>query len=409
MIRISFKDRTTTRWRISKCFNPFHKGKAMNDILHNIRKKYFTTLANQKRENLQFVILIHVVSDITELLDTLAFLGDIAVIIAIPYSADEKVIKQLNHFSIERPTLEEMLAPEKLNAIALKYTKPNKKTIILEIGGYFAKGLSQLHHALNGSLIGVIEDTEAGHRCYESEALHLPCPVYSVARSVLKESEDVLIGRSCLYATETLLRKTGHVLSGQQALVIGYGKIGRGMAKALKQQNVSVMVYDTDPKKRILALAEGYQTPNKKSALKQASYIFGATGHTSIIHEEFSLIKNGAVLISCSSKKIEFDIVSLNTHYERQAITNHIDCYQQNQQCLYLIGQGQPVNFVAEKCLVGPIISLVQGEMVMAIIELLTNNSSHDLHEVTEEGKNYLSNLWLDHFCDNEVGTYKYA
>jgi adenosylhomocysteinase len=381
----------------------------MNDILHKIRKDYFTTLANKQRDNLQFIILIHMVSDIVELIDALSLLGDIAVIIAIPYSADKNIIKQLAHHPIAQPTLDELLTPEKLNTLALKHSDTSKETIILEIGGYFAKGLTTLHQAFQGNLLGVIEDTEAGHRRYEAEASHLPCPVYSVARSVLKESEDVLIGRSCIYATETILRKTGHVLNGQQSLVLGYGKIGRGVARTLKQQNAPVMVYDIDPKKRILALTEGYQVPSKISALHNANFIFGATGNTSITLDDFPEIRNGAVLISCSSKKIEFDLDGLYSTYQKKEVTDHVDSYHKEQQHLYLVGDGQPVNFVSDKCLVGPVISLIQGEMLMAAIELITHKASCELHEVAEESKDYLSNLWLDHFCDKDAGSYKYV
>ena len=381
----------------------------MNDILHKIRRNYFTTLAEKPSEDLQFIVLMHIVSDVVELIEALSLIGDIAVIIAVPYSTDEETIKNLSQYTIERPDLDALLSPKTLNSIALKHANTNKKTIILEIGGYFANSILDLYQSFNGNLLGIIEDTESGHRRYEALAYNLPCPVYSVARSALKEAEDVLVGRSCIYATETILRKTGHVLNGQQSLVLGFGKIGRSVAKALRQQNSPVMIYDIDPKKRILALTEGYQVPAKEHALKNASFIFGTTGKTSVSEKDFLHIKSGSILISCSSKNIEFDLNLLNQNYHKQNIQTHIDIYKNETQSFYLLGKGQPINFVSDKCLVGPIISLIQGEMLIAVIELLSRNASCELHEVTDEAKDYLSNVWLDHFCDNEIGSYKYV
>lgn len=64
----------------------------------------------------------------------------------------------------------------------------------MEIGGYFAPVLQDLRTEFAQDFLGVVEDTEIGHRRYQ-EAQPLPCPVVSVARSTLKAAEDSLVGR----------------------------------------------------------------------------------------------------------------------------------------------------------------------------------------------------------------------
>lgn len=381
----------------------------MNKVLQNIRKNYFTKLVEKHEQNLQFILLIHVVPDVIEMLDTISSIGNIALIIAVPYSSDETSIKQLRRYKIIHPSLDELLTPSVLNKFVLSNVDKSKKTIILEIGGYFAKGLNDLAKAFQGNLLGVVEDTEAGHRRYELESHHLPCPVVSVARSSLKEAEDMLVGRSCAYAIETILRKVGYVFNGQICLVLGYGKIGRGVAKALKQQNASIMIYDTDPMKRILALTEGYQVPTKEYAFKNAGFIFGATGNTSLFIEDFSKLKSGVILVSCSSKRIEFDLTGLSNKYQKKVVFEEMDAYCNNNHTIYVIGNGEPVNFVSEKCLVGPIIYLIQGEMLLAVSELLNNSLNCSIHQVNQKRQNILANLWLEHFCDEEQGYCRYA
>ncbi len=50
---------------------------------------------------------------------------------------------------------------------------------------------------------------------------------------MLKETEDFLVGSSCLFSTGRLLREAGFLIDGKQALILGFGKVGRGLAHAL--------------------------------------------------------------------------------------------------------------------------------------------------------------------------------
>lgn len=76
---------------------------------------------------------------------------------------------------------------------------------LLDVGGYFAPTLEEVHSRFTGRLAGVIEDTENGHRRYE-DLDKLPCPVISVARSPLKDPEDFLVGQSVVFSTEAVMR-----------------------------------------------------------------------------------------------------------------------------------------------------------------------------------------------------------
>jgi adenosylhomocysteinase len=115
------------------------------------------------------------------------------------------------------------------------------KFIILDIGGYFADSFADIDKQFNGNLIGVIEDTENGHQKYV-ESLQLlndeekTKPVYSVARSPLKEPEDYLVGQSIVYSVERILRDNNSLLTNKRVFVIGYGKIGKSVASSLSSK-----------------------------------------------------------------------------------------------------------------------------------------------------------------------------
>src|SRR5262249_54446418 len=152
---------------------------------------------------------------------------------------------------------------------------------ILEIGGYFSGLVNVFKERFGDAFLGVIEDTERGHRQY-LKVSSLDCPVISVARSPLKRPEDSLVGPSCIYSAESILRGSGFSLGPIVALVIGYGRVGSGLAAVLRGRGCRTLVYDVDPLRRVQALADGFATPSRSKALGSADAIFGATGTCSI-------------------------------------------------------------------------------------------------------------------------------
>lgn len=83
-----------------------------------------------------------------------------------------------------------------------------ESVVLLDVGGYFAPSLDAVCERFSGTVLGVVEDTENGHRRY-AERDKLPCPVVSVARSPLKDPEDFLVGQSVVFSAEALLRGRG--------------------------------------------------------------------------------------------------------------------------------------------------------------------------------------------------------
>ncbi len=129
--------------------------------------------------------------------------------------------------------------------------------VLLDVGGYFAPTAADLHGRSSGRILGVIEDTENGHRRYQ-DLDKLPCPVISVARSPLKAPEDFLVSQSVVFSTEAVMRSRGDIPHGRPALVIGFGKLGSSIARLLHAKGVQVTVFDIDPVRRTQALSQGF-------------------------------------------------------------------------------------------------------------------------------------------------------
>jgi len=371
----------------------------MRGYLSNLRNQFFQEVRQLvPRFDGELIVLTHLLDDRPEFLEALHAIAPIALVIAIPYSTDPAVLAELKkHYRVAIPTLAELYDKDYLcDTVAGAVSKPS--TIILEIGGYFAKALSQLRERLGEGLVGVVEDTETGFKAYQRTP-DLPCPVISIARSQLKKPEDHLIGSSCLFSIEKILREIGFLVHGHQYLVIGFGKIGNGLARGLSYRGCQMAVFDIDPLARVNALSEGYRIPDKIQALKEAHVIFGATGNGAVQGDDFRHLRDGCLLVSCSSKDIEFDMTYLKKHYAKKSVAEHIDCYVGFGKKIYLAANGRPINFIDGAC-IGPVLALIQAEIIYSIKSLLELQYSPGLYETETENNKFLAEIWLKYFKD---------
>ncbi len=380
----------------------------MKSLLAQQRLDYFTTITKSIPQiNAQFIVLTHLLEDRPEFLEAIENISPIMLIIGIPYSINHTTHETLNKsFNVVTPSLDQLYDQNFLTQLVAKNIDSSLPVIILEIGGYFAPALTSLRKILSDKLIGVIEDTEAGHRQYDKYSETLPCPVISIARSSLKQTEDFLIGASCIYSTEKLLRTNGFPIEGKRSLTIGFGKVGRGVSHSLLRHHCPAVVYDKEPTRRIQAISEGFEAPDKESALKNAEIIYGATANYSIKGDEFKLLKSGVLLISCSSKDIEFDLAYLEKNYKKTKVTTTLDCYENSTQCIFLAASGKPINFI-DGAVIGPILALAQSEIILAIKLLISLRDQKGLFETTSKMRDFLASSWLQQFCDTQTGRYK--
>ncbi|BCW90636.1 S-inosyl-L-homocysteine hydrolase [Alphaproteobacteria bacterium SO-S41] len=370
-------------------------------------KAFFARVAAEVgRLDMRLIVLNHSLPDLPDLLDAANAIAPISLFIPVPYSINAEVLPRIEQkFRVAKPKMEELLDHEALASVVRPYLQEGR-TAILEVGGYFAPAMPRLKSEFGERILGFVEDTEAGHRRYV-RAEPLVYPTLSVARSPVKQQEDSLVGPACTFSAERLLKSRGMYMHARRCLVIGYGKVGRGAAQSLAGRHNSVTVYDLNPIKRTVAMGDGFRIPEREQALAQADLIFGCTGATSLGAADFPLLKHGAILVSCSSKRHEFDLAALNRDYARTEIAPNIDRFDRGDQTLYLLAGGAPVNFL-DGGVGGPALPLVQAEILMATAELLnTPRDRTTIAEIGEERRKRLADIWIDTFCDPRSGSYR--
>ncbi|MCX4665625.1 adenosylhomocysteinase [Streptomyces sp. NBC_01381] len=315
-----------------------------------------------------------------------------------PKSVHEEAVRQLegDGYACDNLTRELSADPDR----ALRYIEARaagRQVVLLDVGGYFTPALDALCDRFSGQILGVVEDTENGHRRYADHD-KLPCPVLSVARSPLKDPEDFLVGQSVVFSTEALMRGRGDILHGRTALVIGFGKLGSSIARLLHAKGIRVSVYDIDPVRRTQALSQGFTVARDRAGgLEDAGLVLCATGSLSLRGEDFARLRNGAYVATVTSSEDELELAGLPNVYERATIGDHVTRYLTTGHYFYLLNGGNAVNFL-HGASVGPFIFLVQAEILAASTALARGGLAPGLHELPPADRATIAATWLDYF-----------
>merc|ERR1712167_386750 len=143
---------------------------------------------------------------------------------------------------------------------------------------------SKKWQTIANNVYGVSEETTTGvHRLYTMEKSgSLLFPAINVNDSVTKSKFDNLYG--CKHSLpDGIMRATDVMLAGKEAMVFGYGDVGKGCANSLKAAGCRVKVAEVDPICALQAAMEGIQVVRKEDVLKTCDIYVTATGNKDII------------------------------------------------------------------------------------------------------------------------------
>ncbi|MDQ2085920.1 NAD(P)-dependent oxidoreductase [Herbivorax sp. ANBcel31] len=351
--------------------------------------------------NVRFIIVQHILDDTYEFIQSLTSVGsEIFCLIAKPYSINRKIYNTIINEGIRIQKLNELVNSNKKMLIstldeAIQMSKTdNKKIIILDLGGEFAFHLNSIR---SNELIGIIEDTAYGYKKYQVKLIN-SIPIFSVAKSFLKEIEAKFVGNAVVDSLENVLKSTGKTLCGRNALVIGYGMIGKNVAHSLKKRECNVSVLDIKSIKQLQAHFDGFITGTRKKILEHTDIIIGATGTQSISLSDILNCKGYIYLASASSKNIEIDLekIKFNAYTERK-ISKNINLYILNKKRVYIINNGNPVNFLIDS-VPNEIIDLVFSEILCACNILLDKkiNDNSKISCVEDKYLEIISQMYLE-------------
>ena len=277
-----------------------------------------------------------------------------------------------------------------------------KKLLIMEDGGYHSEALPRLRRLfpeLEGSVIGVVEQTTSGtRRSMSRQGYRYAYPCASVARSDIKmHVESIFIGQRIVEELALMLYEADAFFPFHSVLLVGYGVVGRSCRMALQGRFCQVEAYDTDPRVRLVAERDGvlaYSGPVPEM-FSWDTIVIGCVGAPSFGEEMLRAFLEGrgtsVYLASGSSKEVEFSYFLRYLAGREAEIPGLVpkgretgewySCYRfrycGKEKNVYLMAEGKPVNFYREGVvsLTHRVIDLVFTEMLRMALYLCRNRN----------------------------------
>jgi adenosylhomocysteinase len=164
-----------------------------------------------------------------------------------------------------------------------------------------------------GRLKGVSEETTTGVarlRALEAEG-RLPFPAIAANDAKCKHMFDNPYGTGQTTLT-ALLALTNVLAAGREFCVVGYGWVGKGLARAADGLGGRVTVVELDPVRALTAHMDGYRVASLANALPDADVVLTATGLIEAIGADaFPYLKDGVLLANAGHHDREIDVPAL--------------------------------------------------------------------------------------------------
>jgi len=371
-------------------------------FLNNIAQKHISFASQDERPSV--VIVTHLLPDRPIFISVLSEYFRISPIFGIPYSTDRDVTDWVRtRFPFSEPTLQELLEGD---CIATQLAAcSNSNVLLFEIGGYAANVIDQVAEDLGGRLTGVIEGTESGYLRY-SAVVPRQTPIVCMSLSPVKWAESALVGQACMFSVDRILRKLGFTNEMRNVAVLGYGRVGKSAAEAARGHGLTVSVFDAALDRRLQALADGFLIPDRSEIFRNADLILAATGRNSWSIEDANITRNGAFLVSCSSKDVEFDFANIKSAFPTEQISSEAHAVNVGDRVLRFIYEGRPVNF-SDGANLGPLLTLLQGEMIAVCGDLLRKRYGPGVQSPAPATRASVIQEWFDRYIDSTAGWYK--
>tara|TARA_R110001592_G_scaffold42588_10_gene138256 strand:+ start:17320 stop:18714 length:1395 start_codon:yes stop_codon:yes gene_type:complete len=250
----------------------------------------------------------------------------------------------------------------------LKDGKPWDANMILDDGGDLTQILHEKYPQVLERVHGVTEETTTGvHRLQEMlRDGTLKIPAINVNDSVTKSKNDNKYG--CRHSlNDAIKRATDHLMSGKQALVVGYGDVGKGSAASLRQEGMIVKVTECDPICAMQACMDGYEVVSPylngindgteasvdAALLGKIDVIVTTTGNANVCDAGMlKALKKRAIVCNIGHFDNEIDTAFMRKHWGWEEVKPQVhkihrtgkDIDVQNDDYLILLAEGRLVN-----------------------------------------------------------------
>jgi adenosylhomocysteinase len=207
------------------------------------------------------------------------------------------------------------------------------------------------HPQVLETLLGASEETTSGVnylRAMEADGT-LKVPVIAANDARCKYLFDNRYGSGQSTVT-AVLDATNLLAAGKTFVVVGYGWVGKGIARRARGVGARVVVCEVDAFAALEAYHDGYDVMPIVDACEIADFVLTATGvRGSLAPEAIERLKDGAVIANAGAVDDEFDVERLRAAAteEREVRPNVRELRFDNRRSIFIVGEGVVVNLSA--------------------------------------------------------------
>lgn len=186
--------------------------------------------------------------------------------------------------------------------------------ILLDDGASIIRLAHREFPELVEQMLGAAEETTSGVRpltvMHADGALRIPVISVNDAKTKYLFDNVYGTGQSCVM---TLLDVTNLQIAGRVVVVVGYGWVGKGVAKHAAAMGARVTVTEIDPIKALQAIHDGYRVRSLADAAPEAEVVFASTGIAGVVTAaHLDLMPDNVILATAGGGDFELPMVALN-------------------------------------------------------------------------------------------------
>jgi len=185
--------------------------------------------------------------------------------------------------------------------------------LVIDDGLELTRRMAERRPDLFAGLRGVSEETTTGVarlRALESEGrLTFPAVAANDARCKHMFDNPYGTGQTTLTA---ILALTNVLAAGREFCVVGYGWVGKGLARGAHGLGGKVTVVEIDPVRALTAHMDGFRVAPLHEALSEADVVITATGLVEAVNADaIASLKDGAILANAGHHDREIDVPAI--------------------------------------------------------------------------------------------------
>jgi adenosylhomocysteinase len=142
------------------------------------------------------------------------------------------------------------------------------------------------------------------------------------------------------------------------------------------------------------AFVEGLNTLERAALMREADVLIGVSGQRSITADDVTLLKDGAILASGSSKRVEIDVDGLYAAADDVTSDLGLTRLMIGGKTIWLVNDGTPINF-ADQGVLGHVLDLVYTELYMCIRKLSEGRCPPGLQTLDRAEQEAIADVWL--------------